>query len=1217
MNNKILHVTWKDENLSEKQLFILNRWVTLNKGIKIKYYTDEKNDKFIDEHFPFYRDVIDKFDRVVMKLDFIRLLYVYLYGGIYADMDVLPLKSIFPLLDLNDVVICEESRENAKNFNTDRILSNSVIVAKPRSNFIKELILDIVSNIDSPKINSNDSDDVLNMTGPLFFNRVYKSYKNKNEVTILDNLYFNPMTFYQMSNGVISDGVQFSYLVHLYDGTWWQKEYNSSLEFIKKIIYHHDITNIKYSENTEYVLDKFNNEGILLLPKISCLCVTKNNYTLLKDSIVSYKNQIYENKELIVVYEEGNKDINKIMSEFNSDDIKYIKVDSTDDKKTLGELRNISINESSGEYICQWDDDDWYHPLRLWEQFRDLKINNKNGSILSSWLVYDNVKNNLLECKRLSFIGWEGSFMYKKSELKTLYPSLKKGEDTTFIENIKDDLSVLYKPELYIYRAHTENTWGYKSIYDRIIKFSEKYSDVLDFNFLKNNHLSTLNNTFGEIMVDNKPFNVLNNNFDNLYDAGIVISVNETYSVLKKMLDSLNNIDLEKNIVVVFLCDENTSDDSKELLRNYDFNRFKTIKIFNKTNNGVIKNQSVGLDILTNDLNCTFLVTLTDNVIVKNSLLEELLIPFIIINEKYINYVITGFIKNNLNGSKETLKGFFKEHNYLENKNVAFTSYLYPKIKEFFQEENCYELIKDYTIENNGKVVSPKYSLVDVIKEKPNDTNEDISYNFHYNLKGLNYILEESKRKNIIPPIIHRVLLYDKEYPNNVKTDLEQFKKYNPNFYTMLWHEIDVLRIMTNEEVDIYTSYVHNIQKSDYARYIILKYFGGIYVDLDILSKKGFYKTYEENNHLEDLFFEEITTDDYFCETTKKLPIRNNIPECNLRISNYFMMSKPHSKNIQKILDLCKERKDLEIKEDYDILYTTGPDVVSEVFDKLDDKPKYLTKNECDEYFIHNHVGHWRKSYNRKKGIKISVVMQSYLGDYPGSRSEPERKFIRAVNSFLEQTNKNTELIVISDNCKITEKLYNENYKENDRVKFKLYESNSKKMYEKDSETINYVGEPRQIGVDMTEGDIITYMDSDDFLTKNYLEILLKYWEFNSNLDWIINKCWWDNEVVLIKDKIENHSLMFDTQISNDTTKIEGLDSSWVRSFVKHNLVLQSPGLISHKKTCDIKWTNVTSEGDMSEDILFYNNMLDKYKNGKYIYLLGYVRCHLKNGWDF
>ena len=41
--------------------------------------------------------------------------------------------------------------------------------------------------------------------------------------------------------------------------------------------------------------------------------------------------------------------------------------------------------------------------------------------------------------------------------------------------------------------------------------------------------------------------------------------------------------------------------------------------------------------------------------------------------------------------------------------------------------------------------------------------------------------------------------------------------------------------------------------------------------------------------------------------------------------------------------------------------------------------------------------------------MMISVIMQSYLGDYPDSRKNPEEKFIRAVNSFLKQTNKNTE----------------------------------------------------------------------------------------------------------------------------------------------------------------------------------------------------------------
>ena len=1222
MNNKILHITWKDENLTEKQEFILKRWVLLNKGLKVKFYSDKTNESFVNKYFPQYKIIIDKFDRVVMKLDFIRLLYVYKFGGIYVDLDVLPLKSIEDLLNINDVVICEEDRKNALNFNTDYILSNAVIISKPNTSFIKELIDDIVRNIDSDKINSNDTDDVLNMTGPLFFNRVYERYENKNEITILDNLYFNPMTFYEISNGVISKNVQYSYLMHLYDGTWWQDKHYSSLEYIKKVVAIHDLLNLNYSENSNHTKEYYKKSGMVLLPKISCLCVTKNGYDLLKNTITCYNKQIYPNKELIIIYENDNTEINKVIKEFkNNIDIKFIEVDSSKNKKTLGELRNISINESSGEYVCQWDDDDWYHPLRLWEQFRDLKINNKNGSILSSWLVYDNVKNELLECKRISFIGWEGSFIYKKSELKTLYPSLKKGEDTTFIENIKDDLSVLYKPELYVYRVHSDNTWGYNNLYERIIKYSKKYEGVSYFNLNTKNNLP-LFDSFDGVLINDKgytPEEYQNINLE--YDSGLFIHITDNYHITKKMLDSLNNVIINKKLLVLFICDNHLPKDVIDLINNYKFTKFNTIKISKTNKDTKLQNQKLGLDILYNNFKCDYLIKLDNDLIMRQDWLVELFKTFEYFSDKlYDNSIITGFVKDLTNETLRKVIHFKKDyiaHSNLDFKNIGFKSELYEGLKDLFNSENYKLLIREYLKENEGMILSPKTSLVDVIKSDSEETNEEVSYDFYHDFMGVNYILKEYKNQDKIPPIIHRLLLYDNEYPSNSRTDLKEFKKYNPNFHTILWRESDVLKIMNEEEVDIYTGYVHNIQKSDYARYIILKYFGGIYVDLDILSKKGFYKTYEENNHLEDLFFEETTTDDYFCETTKKLPIRNNIPECNLRISNYFMMSKPHSKNMQKILDLCKERKDLEIKEDYDILYTTGPDVVSEVFDKLDDKPKYLTKNECDEYFIHNHVGHWRKSYNRKKGIKISVVMQSYLGDYPGSRTEPERKFIRAVNSFLSQTNKNTELIVISDNCKITEKLYNENYKENDRVKFKLYENSSKKMYEKDSETINYVGEPRQIGVDMSEGDIITYMDSDDFLTKNYLEILLKYWEYNFNLDWIINRCWWDNFAVLTPNKVKFYNVLFDRHLTNKSSLINGLDSRWVRSYVKRSLILQSPGLISHKKTCDVKWTNVVSEGNTSEDILFYKTMLDKYKNGKQIHLFGYVRCHLRDGWDF
>ena len=56
--------------------------------------------------------------------------------------------------------------------------------------------------------------------------------------------------------------------------------------------------------------------------------------------------------------------------------------------------------------------------------------------------------------------------------------------------------------------------------------------------------------------------------------------------------------------------------------------------------------------------------------------------------------------------------------------------------------------------------------------------------------------------------------------------------------------------------------------------------------------------------------------------------------------------------------------------------------------------------------------------------MKTSHIMQAYLGEYPGSRSDSDKKFLRAVYSFIEQDDKNSELIIVSDGCKIVDELY-------------------------------------------------------------------------------------------------------------------------------------------------------------------------------------------------
>ena len=52
--------------------------------------------------------------------------------------------------------------------------------------------------------------------------------------------------------------------------------------------------------------------------------------------------------------------------------------------------------------------------------------------------------------------------------------------------------------------------------------------------------------------------------------------------------------------------------------------------------------------------------------------------------------------------------------------------------------------------------------------------------------------------------------------------------------------------------------------------------------------------------------------------------------------------------------------------------------------------------------------------------MKFSVIMASYLGNYPGCANNREAKFIRSVKSFLNQSYDNKELIIVSDGCEIT-----------------------------------------------------------------------------------------------------------------------------------------------------------------------------------------------------
>lgn len=242
--------------------------------------------------------------------------------------------------------------------------------------------------------------------------------------------------------------------------------------------------------------------------------------------------------------------------------------------------------------------------------------------------------------------------------------------------------------------------------------------------------------------------------------------------------------------------------------------------------------------------------------------------------------------------------------------------------------------------------------------------------------------------------------------------------------------------------------------------------------------------------------------------------------------------------------------------------------------------------------------------------MKISVIMQVYLGEYPGSRSDSDKKFLRAIQSFIDQTDVDSELIIVSDGCMITHDLYYKFYKGNSRIKYVYVDKDTPNMYE--GENKYYRGIPRQIGRSMATGEITTYMDSDDYLMPTAIESIKKHWNlFDKDIIGLYNSSWIDNHVMV--DKVE---IMGETnKCIGNPFNIDALGSKWIqRGMTSPNLILSSTWSMIHRSDFESKWED--SIGPVSEDVLF-SSKLQKTKKVGVINIPYYVRCHYSNLWDY
>lgn len=137
--------------------------------------------------------------------------------------------------------------------------------------------------------------------------------------------------------------------------------------------------------------------------------------------------------------------------------------------------------------------------------------------------------------------------------------------------------------------------------------------------------------------------------------------------------------------------------------------------------------------------------------------------------------------------------------------------------------------------------------------------------------------------------------------------------------------------------------------------------------------------------------------------------------------------------------------------------------------------------------------------------VDISVIMPSYLGDYPGCAIDREAKFIRAVRSFLRASSGlEAELIIVADGCEITERLYWRRFSLHKSIRFASM----------DKQPL-FSGRVRQQGLDMARGRWIAYLDSDDYFGRDHLRLLKLAMDSHTDCEWL----YYDDATPRIKRK--------------------------------------------------------------------------------------------------
>jgi len=201
---------------------------------------------------------------------------------------------------------------------------------------------------------------------------------------------------------------------------------------------------------------------------ITCLTITQPaRLAMLRRAVVDFSRQEYAARELLIVHDAGGE-FESVLRDLIADfPDQRIRTHTAPAGTSLGELRNRSVELADSEFVCQWDDDDRYHPLRLSMQLQALQAESADLCFLGDQLHWFAARGEMywtdwnIEPYPLNFV--QGTMLGRRDCLPR-YPDLLRGEDTGLcLDILRAGRRIARMREfawLYVYVFHGANAWS-------------------------------------------------------------------------------------------------------------------------------------------------------------------------------------------------------------------------------------------------------------------------------------------------------------------------------------------------------------------------------------------------------------------------------------------------------------------------------------------------------------------------------------------------------------------------------------------------------------------------------------------------------------------------------------------------------------------------------------------------------------------------------------